>query len=93
LTLQTQVDALNEKATQMQKAITETQAQTRQVHFFPEISSNDNCFVATDDDWHRLDDEGDGSCQNVFATIASIGAFEQFRCGRKFCYELITSAI
>jgi hypothetical protein len=35
LTLQTQVDALNEKATQMQKAITEMQTRTKQVYFFP----------------------------------------------------------
>lgn len=34
LILQTQMDALNEKTTQMQKAITEMQVQTKQVSFF-----------------------------------------------------------
>ncbi len=64
LTLQTQVNALNEKTTQMQNTITEMQSQTRQVHLIPfkYFLMIIILFFATDDDWYRLDDESDGSC-------------------------------
>lgn len=54
--LQTQVDALNEKMTQMQKNMIEMQAHEKQVHFSRNLICKHSqlliLFLLIDDDWH-----------------------------------------